>query len=1088
MFLSHPEIWHVLSVAFFALFLWDHSSSVPSHRMSLSSSSDGSWRGMPSVLPSILPTVRGGRGKQSRRSTPMHIRAKGFRSRVDMRHEMAATIRKKPFSRHWTSRGKPKEDRMSDEVDESSHERSGGLSDDLVPSQEPESGSLVPSAENFDGDDDEERSGSEKSEPLTESELIEVEGGDDEDSQQGPRGCEEIEVNGVRCFIALNSSVLYTREGKEIGSLNLEEHVVECDAVRHADSPLRLNVSIDPKSQPALKKAQGRREVQKTEAQTWLDVVNRKRREIVKKKGALPKSGFITFKDEELPGADIPIHIFNLKNKQWEGKYAVERDEMIERYTSQLLQESEGNRSSPLQKKLARKAKDKPTKQLASNATKTEELYGVKRENAQAVKESVEEAKEVNTEREDTEKMLLPAWRHLLLHPRIHHALRLLGFVTPTEIQNRSIFAAIGMRYRSSASSSPSSDLVLINRRDVIGIAETGAGKTLSYGLPILHHLLALQDERAKCANSSCSLNVQPWQLEALIISPTRELSLQVCHHLNSVLQLAAQANSSSSPIPPPRAIPVIGGLAEVKQERQLSRHPAIVVGTPVIFTYRLLTFFLLLCLLASLFVSLLPISRLQGRLWELLESEHAVLRPAMLKLRFIVLDEADRLVESGRFRELRRLLQLLPPSRPMKLSGKGVASPAPLVLEGRKRRQSRKGLMGLASEMEGGSSDGEEEEFPVRQAFLFSATFSPRQPRYLLRRLKDLQSSDKNNTTQKKRKKEEPTTFYNMFKVARRIMKMSTKPVLINITTTRIVSSRVKEIVVKCKEEERDLFLYFFLLHNPGRTIVFVNHISAVRRLAAVLAALSLPAYPFHASMQQRARLKQMDRFASSGDAGVLVATDVAARGLDVPLVRHVIHFDLPLSRFLYTHRSGRAAHHPSAPRGYSVLLLPRDVRGALRKVLNLTDGMHGVTRVATHSEQLAPLRKRVRWAQKLAKLKERRQRRSRKQSWTAKMSRDLELVEEEKDGTDAKASAEETKEIQRLQDLLKKHRILTRNSTSASLTESAGTAGIRSGAGAHGQAGPGGPHRAAIVGGRRQMHKLNKFLHSEHTQINKL
>ena len=457
-----------------------------------------------------------------------------------------------------------------------------------------------------------------------------------------------------------------------------------------------------------------------------------------------------------------------------------------------------------------------------------------------------------------------------------------------------------------------------------------------------------------------------------------------------------------------------------------------------------------------------------------------------MLKLRFIVLDEADRLVESGRFRELRRLLNLLPQARPMKLSGKGIASPAPLAeLEGR-RTESRKGLVRLVAEQEETSGEvvGDEVSPPLRQAFLFSATFSPRQPRYLLRRAKDSQASEKENVTKRKRMMEEkelPTSYFNMFKVARRIMKMSTKPILINVTSSRIVSSRVKEIVVKCKEEERDLFIYFYLLHNPGRTIIFVNHISLVRRLAAILAALHLPAYPFHASMQQRARLKMMDRFSSSGDSGVLVATDVAARGLDVPHVRHVIHFDLPLSRFLYTHRSGRAAHHPSAPRGYSVLLLPRDVRGSLKKVLNLTDGLHGVTRVSTHSEQFAPLRKRVRWAQKLAKLKERRQRKSRSQSWTAKMSQSLE-VGEEADEKDVKALAAESKEIERLQGLLKMHPILTRNMTqianSQLIEEQVGARALRTGAGAHGLSVSSAPHRAAIVGGRRQMHKLNKFL----------
>ena len=72
---------------------------------------------------------------------------------------------------------------------------------------------------------------------------------------------------------------------------------------------------------------------------------------------------------------------------------------------------------------------------------------------------------------------------------------------------------------------------------------------------------------------------------------------------------------------------------------------------------------------------------------------------------------------------------------------------------------------------------------------------------------------------------------------------------------------------------------------------------------------------------MQQRARLRNLDRFGAA-DSAVLVATDIAARGLDIALVRHVVHYDVPTNAEMYTHRSGRAAHQPGADTGYSVLL----------------------------------------------------------------------------------------------------------------------------------------------------------------------
>ena len=89
---------------------------------------------------------------------------------------------------------------------------------------------------------------------------------------------------------------------------------------------------------------------------------------------------------------------------------------------------------------------------------------------------------------------------------------------------------------------------------------------------------------------------------------------------------------------------------------------------------------------------------------------------------------------------------------------------------------------------------------------------------------------------------------------------------------------------MVRCSDAERDDFLYYLLAVHPGRTLVFVNAVSTARRLGGVLKALSLPAVPLHAGMQQRARLKALARFRAN-PSGVLVATDVAARGLDIPV-----------------------------------------------------------------------------------------------------------------------------------------------------------------------------------------------------------
>ncbi|CAM9988861.1 unnamed protein product, partial [Phaeothamnion confervicola] len=116
----------------------------------------------------------------------------------------------------------------------------------------------------------------------------------------------------------------------------------------------------------------------------------------------------------------------------------------------------------------------------------------------------------------------------------------------------------------------------------------------------------------------------------------------------------------------------------------------------------------------------------------------------------------------------------------------------------------------------------------------------------------------------------------------------------------------------VRALQEDKDVMCYLFCEQYNGRTLVFVNSIAGARRLTALLVALRLPAAALHAQMQQRQRLRNLDRFRESARA-ILVATDVAARGLDVPAVNHVVHYDLP-SPEVFIHRSGRTARAAAA------------------------------------------------------------------------------------------------------------------------------------------------------------------------------
>ena len=191
-------------------------------------------------------------------------------------------------------------------------------------------------------------------------------------------------------------------------------------------------------------------------------------------------------------------------------------------------------------------------------------------------------------------------------------------------------------------------------------------------------------------------------------------------------------------------------------------------------------------------------------------------------------------------------------------------------------------------------------------QTLIFSATLS-----------KDLQRNLKRRN--RNRKSRGGSTLEDLFD---KIDFRDDDPAVIDLTPERRMAAELKETKVECLSKEKDLYLYYFLLRYPGRTIVFINSIDGIRRLLPLLVNLGINAFPLHSQLQQKQRLKYLDRFRSAaidasaavqgrstGTASVLLATDVAARGLDVPGVDHVVHYQLPRSADAFVHRSGRTA-----------------------------------------------------------------------------------------------------------------------------------------------------------------------------------
>jgi ATP-dependent RNA helicase DDX24/MAK5 len=120
--------------------------------------------------------------------------------------------------------------------------------------------------------------------------------------------------------------------------------------------------------------------------------------------------------------------------------------------------------------------------------------------------------------------------------------------------------------------------------------------------------------------------------------------------------------------------------------------------------------------------------------------------------------------------------------------------------------------------------------------------------------------------------------------------------------------------------------------LRYPGRSLVFTGSIDGIRRLIPLFETLNVPVWPLHSQLQQKQRLKNLDRFKSSPN-GILIATDVAARGLDIPHVDHVIHFNLPRTADNYVHRSGRTARAQNP--GFALQIVSPEDRGVQRALL---------------------------------------------------------------------------------------------------------------------------------------------------------
>ena len=330
---------------------------------------------------------------------------------------------------------------------------------------------------------------------------------------------------------------------------------------------------------------------------------------------------------------------------------------------------------------------------------------------------------------------------------------------------------------------------LILEGKDVMASAQTGTGKTAGFTLPMIQNL-----------SSSSKWKRKP--LRALVLTPTRELAAQV---YKSIKDYGHYSDLRSTVI--------FGGVNSNPQKRTLRNGVDILVATP-------------------------------GRLLDL----HNQKALSLARIEILVLDEADRMLDMGFLRDIKKILALMPEKR---------------------------------------------------QNLLFSATFS--------KEIKKLAGSILND------------------------------PILVEATPEVTTAERVDQIAYSIDKAKKTAFITRLISEGKWeQVLVFTRTKHGANRLCKKMIAKGITAVAIHGNKSQGARTKALAGF-KTGEVRVMVATDIAARGLDIPLLPHVINFELPNVPEDYVHRIGRTGRAGAS--GEAISLVSADEKEYLRSIEKLLD-----------------------------------------------------------------------------------------------------------------------------------------------------
>ena len=332
-------------------------------------------------------------------------------------------------------------------------------------------------------------------------------------------------------------------------------------------------------------------------------------------------------------------------------------------------------------------------------------------------------------------------FKDLKLELPILKALEKQGYTQPTPIQEQAI-------------------PILLKGHDLLGVAQTGTGKTAAFGIPILNHLL-------KENNSGQGKR----KIKALVVTPTRELAIQIAENFTDYSQFTHLRNTV-----------IFGGVKQSKQVASLQQGVDILVATP-------------------------------GRLLDLMNQGYITFRD----LKYVVLDEADQMLDMGFIHDVKKIIAKLPPNR---------------------------------------------------QSLFFSATM--------------------------------PKTIVELSQ------KMLGDFERVTIKPEQATAEKVKQGVYFVSKNNKPNLLIHLLEQRPQDSVlVFSRTKHGANKIVKTLDKAKIKSAAIHGNKSQAQRQKALGEF-KDGSLKVLIATDIAARGIDVDDLALVINYDLPNVSETYVHRIG--------------------------------------------------------------------------------------------------------------------------------------------------------------------------------------